>query len=72
MDHWWYWFFSAPGFVFVLWLKARPGRTGSNAELWGAPSDEDLIDAGLPPKDSLSDRARKPRRQFGPFPEDRR
>ena len=62
---------AVPLLAFALWLRARPGRVGSNAELWGAPSDKDLIDAGLPPKDSAATTPGSPRRLFGPFPEEK-
>jgi hypothetical protein len=70
MDNWWGYLLAIPLLGFALWLKARPGRNGSNAELWGAPSDEELIDAGLPPRDPRSRHAKQKRRPFGPFPED--
>jgi hypothetical protein len=61
---------ALPFLAFALWLKARTGRNGTNAELWGAPSDQELIEAGLPPRDPNSYHAKNEPRLFGPFPED--
>jgi hypothetical protein len=70
MSSWLSFLLALPFLTFALWLKARPGRNGTNAELWGAPSDEELIEAGLPPRDARSYHAKKEPRLFGPFPED--
>ncbi len=65
MGGWLSFLVALPLLAFALWLKARPGRNGTNAELWGAPSDQELIEAGLPPRDARSYHAEPERRLFG-------
>ena len=62
---------AIPLLAFAVWLKFRPFRNGRFSELYGAPSDEDLAEAGLPPRESHAATQKQPtKRLFGPFPED--
>jgi hypothetical protein len=61
---------AIPLLAFALWLKFRPYRNGTFSELWGAPSDDELAKAGLPPRDPHATKKQPSKRLFGPFPED--
>jgi hypothetical protein len=62
---------AIPLVALALWLKFRPYRNGSFSELYGAPTEEELAEAGLPPRDSQALTKEQPtKRLFGPFPED--
>lgn len=62
---------AVPLLALAIWLKFRPVRSGTFSELWGAPTDEELAEAGLPPRNPQAAGKKHPtKRLFGPFPED--
>ncbi len=60
----------ALGLAFALWLNLRPLRNGTFSELWGAPSDEDYVEDGLPPRRRPAFKRLFVERLFASRPED--